>query len=446
MNRTYKLVTTISFTGIILLPMLLMGHVTGADPRLTGAPGDASCTACHVGTKLNGGGGSVQILLPGDATYTPGVKQRVKVKVSDPAQRRWGFELSARVASDPANSQAGDLTSADANSQVLCANGRLTPCSSVSVLQFITHTLSGTRLGTTSSATFEFDWTPPAADVGKVTLYAAGNAANGNTQETGDHIYTTSIDLTPAAVVATPVITSVQNAAGPQAGIAQNSWIIISGKNLSSTTRPWTTDEIAAGQLPASVDNVTVTVNGKPAFVQYVSPTQIDALTPSDDALGPVEIRVAAGGQTSDAATVNLQPFAPALFTFDGKYVATTPGDNSLLDKSGSFFSASNLTLPVKPGDPIVLYGTGFGATDPQVAAGRIPDSAANLLTAIGVTIGGLPAEVSFAGLAPGLPQIYQFNVLTPNGLADGDQQVVVQVGDAISPNDATCCFITIQN
>src|SRR6266851_5353246 len=254
MTTTCKLIATFSFA---VVPIVLWANVTGADPRLTGAPGDdsAACTQCHVGTQLNGGGGSLAIVLPGEATYTPGVKQHIQVRVSDPAQRRWGFELSARVASDPANAQAGDISSTDSNTQVECSDGGLKPCSSSSPLQFITHTLAGTRLGTTNSATFEFDWTPPSTDVGKVTLYAAGNAANGNGQDTGDHIYTTSLDLTPAAVAPTPSISSVLNAASPLAGMTQNSWITIAGANLSTTSRPWTLDELAAGP-PASLDNV----------------------------------------------------------------------------------------------------------------------------------------------------------------------------------------------
>src|SRR5713101_4676168 len=108
-----------------IVPTLLSAYVGGADPKLTGAPGEdaAACTQCHSGTRLNAGGGSLTILMPGDATYTPGVKQRIQVQVSDPAQRRWGFELTARVASDAANAQAGDLSSTDGNTQVLCVNG-----------------------------------------------------------------------------------------------------------------------------------------------------------------------------------------------------------------------------------------------------------------------------------------------------------------------------------
>ncbi len=421
MTTNQKLIATSAFTILALAPIMALANVTGADPGLTGAPGESTCTECHSGTRINGGGGSIAINLPGGATYTPGVKQHIRVKVSDPSQRRWGFELTARAN----RSQAGDITSTDANTQVECANGRLAPCSSPSAVQFITHTLAGTRLGTTSSATFEFDWTPPSADVGTITLYAAGNAANGNNQDTGDHIYTTSVNLAVAAVSATPSITSVVNAANPLAGVTQGAWIAISGTNLSSTTRTWTLDELAAGP-PLSLDNVSVAINGKAAFVEYVSPTLINALAPADDALGPVEVRVTSNGQTSDAAVVNIQPFAPALFTFDGKYVATTPGSNSLLDQAGTFFAAQ-LPLPVKPGDNIVLYGTGFGAVDASTLA---------------ITIGGAPAMVSSAGPADSMPQIYQLNVQVPAGLADGDQVLVVQSGGAASPG----VYLAIQN
>jgi uncharacterized protein (TIGR03437 family) len=205
-------------------------------------------------------------------------------------------------------------------------------------------------------------------------------------------------------------------------------------------------DELASGRFPASLDNVSVSVNGKPAYVQYISPTQINVLTPSGEALGPVEVRVTSNGQISELAIATLQPFAPALFTFNGKYVATAPGDNSLLDKSGLFFSASTSPARIKPGDAIVLYGTGFGPTDPSIPAGQVPESAANLTTPFTITIGGVPAAVSFAGLAPGSPHIYQLNVQVPGGLADGDQPIVVQIGGVTSPADSSCCYISVQN
>src|SRR5438128_772054 len=78
--------------------------------------------------------------------------------------------------------------------------------------------------------TFQFDWTPPATDVGNIILYAAGNAANGNDVETGDHIYTTTLTLTPAGAGGNkPTITSVVNGGSFQPGIAGNTYVSILG-------------------------------------------------------------------------------------------------------------------------------------------------------------------------------------------------------------------------
>ena len=78
--------------------------------------------------------------------------------------------------------QAGDLAPVDNMTQVICEDSGPKPCASVP--SFIQHTTAGTRNGTVGGATFQFDWTPPAANAGPVTLYVAGNAANGNSNLT----------------------------------------------------------------------------------------------------------------------------------------------------------------------------------------------------------------------------------------------------------------------
>ena len=113
--------------------------------------------------------------------------------------------------------------------------------------------------------------------------------------------------------------------------------------------------------------------------------------------------------------------------------------------KTGLFSSAPNATTPAKPGETIVLYGTGFGATSPALTIGRLADRLAPLTAAVNVTIGGVPATVSFAGLVPPFAQLYQLNVQVPPTVAAGDQPVVAQVGGVTSPTDGSCCFITIQ-
>src|ERR1051325_5685788 len=181
------------------------GHSYGPKPRVTAAPGDdaKACTACHTTNALNSGSGRVKIVLQGGPAYIPGVKQRIVVQVSDPNQQRWGFELTARLNSDLASAQAGDFTSVDNMTQVICEDYGPKPCASGP--SFITHTSAGTRNGTKNGAVFQFDWTPPATNAGPVTFYAAGNAANGNGSPTGDQIYSSSVQLTPAIPAAPSV-------------------------------------------------------------------------------------------------------------------------------------------------------------------------------------------------------------------------------------------------
>lgn len=189
---------TVLIIGIVSLWLgTAFAYSAGPDPRLTGAPGDAAaaCTACHFGT-LNSGPGSVTIILPNGTSYQAGVTQHIKVRITDPTQRRWGFQLTARLASDLANGQAGDFNSSDNLTQVICDGTALAkPCATQQTVQFVEHTLAGTRNGTSGGVTFEFDWTPPASSE-NVTFYAAANAANGNLNEIGDQIYTTSVQLT----------------------------------------------------------------------------------------------------------------------------------------------------------------------------------------------------------------------------------------------------------
>src|SRR5262249_53993158 len=156
---------------------------------------------------------------------------------------------------------------------------------------------------------------------------AVGNAANGNNSNSGDHIYSTNLQLTAAAVDTTPSPTvsssnGVVNAASFQAPIAPNSWVTIAGTNLAASTRAWSPTDLAAGTLPTSLDGVSVTINGKPAYVEYISPTQINVLAPSDTAAGPVNVQVSVSGKTSSPVSANLQSLSPAFFTFDGKYAA----------------------------------------------------------------------------------------------------------------------------
>lgn len=424
------------YSCILFAVIIARADINGADPRLTGAPGDQTCVACHGGTSLNAGGGSVSIALPGAGTYTPGVTQRVRVEVADPTARRWGFQLSARLDSNPSNGQAGSFANTGTFTKVTCENGRQAPCTSSTVIQFATHTTSGTRSGTTGSVAFDVDWTPPATDLGSITFYAAGNATNGDGRNSGDHVYTGSVQLTPAAVVPKPSISTergILNAANPTAGIAPGTWIVINGENLAATSRTWTAADIVEGKLPAALDNVSATVNGKAANVEAVSPTKLNVLTPDDDAVGAVEVRVKFQDQQSEAAFINLQPQAPALFTVDGKSLALSAGENAMFDKSDRFFATDTAPATVKPGDQVTLYGTGFGA---NLGTPEQP--------AVTATIGGVAATVVSVQLVHGMPRVYGLVLQAPEGMADGVFPVVVTVNGVSSPDQTDSNLLTV--
>ncbi len=207
-RKRRRLLNLAQQTAIIsLFCGVMQAYSTGPDPRYSGAPGDnaGACTSCHQGQALNTGKGSVKILLSSSNSYSPGVKQHITVQVTDPQQRRWGFQMSARLKSNRANGQAGDFSPSDGFTQVLCDNFKPKPCTADALVQFIEHTSAGTRFGTSGGVAYEFDWTPPATDSGNVVFYVAANAANGDGNLTGDHIYTSSLEITSSQPTTPPV-------------------------------------------------------------------------------------------------------------------------------------------------------------------------------------------------------------------------------------------------
>lgn len=430
----------------LLLPLFLtvalnygMAHSYGPPPRVTGAPGDdvRACTQCHAGSP-NTGTGSVRIVLQSGNVYIPGVKQRVIVQVADAAQQRWGFELTARLNSDAAKAQAGDFTPVDNFTQVICEDAGAKPC--LTGVSFIQHSSAGTRNGTKGGASFQFDWTPPATNAGPVTLYVAGNAANGNGSSAGDFIYTSSVQLTPVAA-APPVITSgniVSSATSLAGPMGANSWVTVYGSGLSATTRSWLDSDFTNGGMPTSLDGVSVvlTAFGAPrlASVGYVSPTQVNFLLPSDVNSTTVQVQLKNAAGITAQNPITTQANTAQLLTLDGKYGWAAHADGSLIGKSGT-------TPPAVPGETISLYATGCGPTTPALIPGQLPAQVSKLVTPPSVTIGGLPATVVSATAVIGSGGVYQLVVQVPAAVLNGDQPVVVQLGT----NSSSAALITIQ-
>lgn len=244
------------------------------------------------------------------------------------------------------------------------------------------------------------------------------------------------------SIQANPIVTAanVANAAQAKGAISANTYVTIKGTNLAATKRSWTNADFTGGNLPASLDGVSVTMNGKPAAISFLSPVQINALTPPDlNATGPVEIIVSNNSLTSAAVTMQAQAQAPSLFLINSdKYVAATHSDNRSL--IGPTTLIANATTPAQPGETVVLYANGLGQTVPALTRATVVTTALPLAGTPTVLFDNTPGKVVFAGLtATGL---YQLNVTLPTTLADGDVPVVLQIGGSSSPDGA---LITIK-
>lgn len=158
----------------------------------TGSPGEQTCSQsnCHTGSTDNSMGGSV-ILTSTDLVnweYTPGQTYTLTATVSQQGRSLFGIGLEALL---PSGANAGNLvpgTGTTTKNATIAGNSR----------KNIVHNMNA---GATANAhSFTFTWTAPATDVGPVTIYYAGNAANNNGTKTGDYIYNASQVVTPAGV------------------------------------------------------------------------------------------------------------------------------------------------------------------------------------------------------------------------------------------------------
>ena len=223
------------------------------------------------------------------------------------------------------------------------------------------------------------------------------------------------------AKIGTPVvtITLVANAEGESPLIAPNTWVEIKGSNLAPDTRIWKASDFVNNQLPTKLDGVSATMNGESTYVYYISSSQVNVLTPPDLAAGPIQVKVTSNGVSSAVYTAQAQTDSPSFFVFNGgPYVAAEHTNGAYL---GATTLYPGLTTPAKPGETVVLYANGFGATTVSVNSGSLTQTG-DLSTLPSIKIGGVTAVVQFAGLVA--VGEYQFNVVVPANLANGDQSI----------------------
>lgn len=237
------------------------------------------------------------------------------------------------------------------------------------------------------------------------------------------------MNFTPseAAETVRPTLISmagVTHGATLRAGAASGSWVTLYGSGLAPSTRTWRDSEIVDGQLPQSLDGVSVRINNQPASVYYISPTQINVLAPETTADGQAQVTVTSANLTSDPVSVSFQRLAPGFFEFPGDNAAAVRADGVFIGPAGLIEGVS--TVAAQPGDRILLFGTGFGPTNPAADPSRLVSTPAPLANSALVKIHTLEVPVDFAGLVS--PGLYQFNITVPD-LADGDYPVTAEIG-----------------
>ena len=245
--------------------------------------------------------------------------------------------------------------------------------------------------------------------------------------------------LTPGAPVSgpAPLISKggVVTLFSTSSTITPFSWVSIYGTNLLAGSVPvnWN------GDYPQALGGTTVAVNGYPAYLSYVSSTQVNVLTPIQGGNGIINVALTTpnGTATSTAAVGSYSPAFSLLG--DGKHAAAiilrTDGSGAygggtydIVGPAGS--SLGYTTVPARSGDTVVFYGVGFGPTVPNE---NVPFSGpAKAFLTPQIMINGHVLTPSYAGMVS--PGLFQFNVTIPLGLGTGDVPLAATVSGASTP------------
>jgi uncharacterized protein (TIGR03437 family) len=426
----------------------LYGFANGPLPGHAGAPADGgrTCTACH-NTFAPANSDARGWLRLEALPYRPGVKQMIRVILEHPEAQRWGFQLTARLASDGTR-KAGTFTQ---GSGIRVACGGTQPAGNCGTeTEFAEHTAPTTFAGTRGGVVWEVEWTPPAEGAGEVVFYASGNAANGNFNFQGDRIYTASLRLKAAAecnLTGAPRVTSVRNGASFLEGsFALNTMISIAGSGFQPAGVSIAASEadIYEGRLTPQLACVAVEIAGERAYVTYADAGQINAQIPTVTALGSVPLRVilnpgTANERRSEPFAITLADYAPGLFRF-----LPSPAVAAVFASAGGL-AGDPAAVPgaAKPriGDVISIYATGLGVSEPVYQAGVLLGRAVAPRARDEVTVifnGRVmdAADVLYVGLTPGsITGLWQINLRVPAFAAPGaDNSVAVRVGGVSSP------------
>ncbi len=227
-----------------------------------------------------------------------------------------------------------------------------------------------------------------------------------------------SFQLTPTAL---PEINygGVVNGASGGSAISPGSYASIYGTMLAPETA-----SAALTPLPVTLGAATVLVNGVPAPAYYVSPLQVNFQVPFATQPGLATVSITANRLPSSIAWVQVKPAAPGILVYGNNHAVAQNGD----------FSLNAPAAPIAPGSYLTVYMTGIGPLDNTPADGAAAPLSplANATLPRSAFIGGLPATISFLGLAPGFVGLGQANILVPNA-SPGERPLSIAIGGVAS-------------
>jgi uncharacterized protein (TIGR03437 family) len=316
---------------------------------------------------------------------------------------------SINIPSDVAVDGAGNMYIADAgNNRVRMVD----PAGVITTIAGIANNGFSGDGGSPTLAMLNHPWSVTVSSSG--TLYL-GDMANFRVRE----IVPAASGGNPPAISANGIVNGSSFAIG--LAVAPGSLAAIFGTDFASSTT-------VAGTvpLPTILGKTSVTFNGIPAPLFFVSATQINAQVPFTIPPGTTTVEVTYAGKSSAVQTIDMGAFSPGIFVLD------QVGTAAIFD--AVTFATITGHSPAHAGEAVAIYATGLGPVLPAgVSGAAAPDAQTPTNTKPIVTIGGIPGKILYSGLAPTLVSIYQIDVTVPAGLSAGNQLVQIDIGGVLS-------------
>ena len=451
-------------TARVTVTLTIAGHCLNAAACASGAADSLSLVLTTLGTNPGSVLGTNLVLNPGaeaaggkprptQAPTVPGWSTANGASVSPYGGTGWISPTDPGPADRGVNLFTGGLSGANGYQDI-----DVSPAATLIDVGAVTFTMSawlgGLASTTSPTLTYAFyDWTGTQLAT-TATLGPASHPGAGLTEQVhagtlpsgtrrvrivitfpGENYLADDIAFILATPSGPPVVTPggivSASAFGRFTSIAPGSWIEIFGYNLAPAVQNWAGGDFNNGVGPTTLGGVSVSVGGKPAYIDFISPGQINALVSSDAPFtGPSSITVTNGNGTSDPFPIYINQTQAGLLTLNANGKTYVAGINS----DGTYALPANAisgvaSRPAHVGETITLYGVGFGPVTPTFNAGTIVTAQNQLTMPLQMLIGGAQATLLYYGLAPALTGLYQFNVVVPKVAANNAGALTFTLG-----------------